>query len=594
MNIQHKSFAYILAIVALLACICAQAQTNTWLGSVDNDWHKPCNWSLNTVPDCNTDVVVPTSTVYPVITALGECRTLSITSAATNAVTLNSTGGGTLYVSSTNGGTCLGNPTVNGVSSAPVIGTITQPTCTVATGSVALSGLPSTGNWTVTGSPSGTLSGSGTTGTVSGLASGSYTFTVSINGGCGASTASTTAVINAAPVVPSAPSATITQPTCTTTTGTITINTQSNVTYSIDGSTYQVSNVFAGVAPGTYTIYVQSTSTGNCVASTTGQVVNSAPSLSAPVIGNITQPTCTVATGSVDLSGLPATGSWTITGSPSGSLSGSGSSATISGLAASTTFTFTVTQGGCTSSSSSSAVINAQPTGSSGSQTFSYTGGVQTFTVSSNVCATTISIDIAGAQGGTSYMDQNCPTLFHSPGGMGGRVQCTSCITVTPGQLLDIYVGGMGGNGNATNVACGQTPTGGASGYNGGGRGDSSGIHFAGAGGGGGSDIRTHGGGFATRLAVAGGGGGGGGSYTYANTNYGGPGGAATSAAGAGEGGGTDLTAWCGQGGTTSAGGAGATTGHSAGEDGILGVGGPSIYDATWGGGGLYGGGAVV
>ena len=153
-----------MVVVMLLACVSAQAQTNTWLGTVDNDWHKPCNWSLDTVPDCNMDVVVPTSTIYPLITALAECRTLSITSVDSNAVTLNSTGGGSLYVSSTNGGACPGNPAVNGIPTAPIVGTVTQPGCTVATGSVALSGLPATGSWTVTGSPSGTLTGSGTTG----------------------------------------------------------------------------------------------------------------------------------------------------------------------------------------------------------------------------------------------------------------------------------------------------------------------------------------------------------------------------------------------------------------------------------------------
>ena len=37
------------------------------------------------------------------------------------------------------------------------------------------------------------------------------------------------------------------------------------------------------------------------------------PSPPAPIVGTITQPTCTMATGSVDLSGLPASGTWTLT-----------------------------------------------------------------------------------------------------------------------------------------------------------------------------------------------------------------------------------------------------------------------------------------
>ena len=59
----------------------------------------------------------------------------------------------------------------------PIIGTIMQPTCSVATGSVVVSGLPSAG-WTLTRYPSGnTLSGTGTSVTISGLTDGSYTFT---------------------------------------------------------------------------------------------------------------------------------------------------------------------------------------------------------------------------------------------------------------------------------------------------------------------------------------------------------------------------------------------------------------------------------
>ncbi|MGC1391231.1 MAG: FISUMP domain-containing protein, partial [Bacteroidales bacterium] len=40
--------------------------------------------------------------------------------------------------------------TVNPLLTAPTVGTITQPTCSLATGSVVLSGLPATGTWTLT------------------------------------------------------------------------------------------------------------------------------------------------------------------------------------------------------------------------------------------------------------------------------------------------------------------------------------------------------------------------------------------------------------------------------------------------------------
>jgi len=64
--------------------------------------------------------------------------------------------------------------------STPTVGIITQPTCSVPTGSVVLSGLPS-GNWTI--NPGG-ITGSTTSTTVSGLAGGAYNFTVTNASGC--------------------------------------------------------------------------------------------------------------------------------------------------------------------------------------------------------------------------------------------------------------------------------------------------------------------------------------------------------------------------------------------------------------------------
>ena len=67
---------------------------------------------------------------------------------------------------------------------APSLGTITSPTCTMSTGSVVLTGLPS-GSWTLyrTGTSLATTSGTGSTTTISGLAIGTYSFAVS-NGTC--------------------------------------------------------------------------------------------------------------------------------------------------------------------------------------------------------------------------------------------------------------------------------------------------------------------------------------------------------------------------------------------------------------------------
>jgi hypothetical protein len=68
--------------------------------------------------------------------------------------------------------------TVFQAPSAPVVQSIVQPTCSEATGSVTLNGLPS-GTWTLTRNPGAIkTTGTGSSTTISGLSTGSYTFVV--------------------------------------------------------------------------------------------------------------------------------------------------------------------------------------------------------------------------------------------------------------------------------------------------------------------------------------------------------------------------------------------------------------------------------
>jgi hypothetical protein len=201
------------------------------------------------------------------------------------------------------------------------------------------------------------------------------------------------------------------------------------------------------------------------------------------------------------------------------------------------------------------ASINLIGTGvAGGSQTFSYTGAAQTFTVPNGV--TQITGHVVGASG----------HLIGGPGPAGVGEDVTATLPVTSGETLTVYVGG-------------SVPTNsGAGGFNGGGSG------CPGCGGGGASDIREGGMEVSNRIIVAAGGGG----VAFTGGFHGGNAGFTTGSAGEdafgfpGSGGG---------GGTQSAGGSGGTiSGGQDGSPGALGSGGNSPF-AGGGGGGYYGGG---
>jgi hypothetical protein len=286
-------------------------------------------------------------------------------------------GSHSIRVRSTTDNTCISSPTSVTVNAQPLtptdptLGSIIQPTCTVATGSVVLNGLPSTGAWTLTRTPGGTTTtGTGTSIIISGLATGTYTFTVTNASGC-ISSISANVVIDAQPLTPTAPAVgAITNPTCTVATGSVVLNglpstgtwtltrTPGSATTTGTGTSTTISEITSG----TYTFTV--TNASGCTSTASANVVIDAQPLTptAPTDGSITQPTCTVATGSVVLNGLPSTGAWTLTRTPGGTTTtGTGTSTTISGLAAGT-YTFNVTNAsGCISSASANVFIDAQP-----------------------------------------------------------------------------------------------------------------------------------------------------------------------------------------------------------------------------------------
>jgi len=206
---------------------------------------------------------------------------------------------------------------------------------------------------------------------------------------------------------------------------------------------------------------------------------------------------------------------------------------------------------------------------------FSYTGGEQTFTVPANV--TSINVALTGGSGGAGANGV--------AGGAGARV--IGDLTVTPGQVLYIEVGGTGGVASA--IAAG------AAGFNGGGAGGQ-GQPPGGGGGGGASDIRSVPRALAnslpSRLMVAGGGGGGGGGVLLgtggssgASNSPNGVNGQGDAAGGGGGGGATQLA-----GGIGGSGQVGVQPGVS-GSSAQGGAGGAGVSGGGGGGGGYFGGG---
>ncbi|MFT5823783.1 MAG: gliding motility-associated-like protein [Crocinitomix sp.] len=222
--------------------------------------------------------------------------------------------------------------------------------------------------------------------------------------------------------------------------------------------------------------------------------------------------------------------------------------------------------------------------------TFTYTGAIQTYTVPGGV--TSVQVEVCGAQGQAITLEQ----YDESVGGAGGYAIGT--LAVTPGEVLNIYVGGTGTE---------ATP-----GWNGGAAGGwgtpSDGDAGPGGSGGGASDVRQGGTAYGDRVIVGGGGGGGGRDYVNGwcqPCGTGGNGGVGGSLVG-GDGddpffdlGGFGLNPGAGgNGGTQVAGGLGGNGPEGPdGANGVIGVGAVGVpgnfsVGSGGGGGGYYGGGS--
>ncbi len=338
----------------------------------------------------------------------------------------------------------------------PTVGAITQPTCAISTGSVVLGGL-SSGNWIIN---PGAITGSGTSTTLSGLAPGTYNFTVTNDATC-TSTASATVVIDPITGVPNEPTINIVHPTCTVSTGVVTITSiTTGLTFSLNGGPYSAYPVGGyTLAEGTYTLSAQNA--GSCISPIASFTINVQPEIPEAPVANVTDPTCTSATGIVMITSTTSGYSFSLDGGayvayPVGGFVVTAGSHTLS----------TKNGGNCTSPVTN-IIVNAQPSTASSTVsagTIACFGENTTLTVSASggVAPYEYSLD------GVTFQTANTFTV--SAGSyivsVKGMNTCTTTTTVTVTEPTVISasstagsIGCYGGTATLTaNASGGTTP----------------------------------------------------------------------------------------------------------------------------------------
>ncbi|QSW90622.1 gliding motility-associated C-terminal domain-containing protein [Flavobacterium endoglycinae] len=305
-----------------------------------------------TQPTCSTATGSFTITnydsnnTYAVTPSAGVTRTGNTVTAPAGSYTLTASANGCTS-SSSSAAAVNAQPATPAV---PTLSSVTQPTCSTATGSFTITNYDSNNTYTVTPSAGVTRTGNTVT-----APAGSYTLTASANG-C-TSSSSSAAAVNAQPATPAVPTlSSVTQPTCSTATGSFTItNYDSNNTYTVTPSAGVTRTGNTVTAPaGSYTL---TASTNGCTSSSSSvAAVNAQPATPAvPTLSSVTQPTCSTATGSFTITNYDSNNTYTVT--PSAGVTRTGNTVT----APAGSYTLTASANGCTSSSSSSAVVNAQP-----------------------------------------------------------------------------------------------------------------------------------------------------------------------------------------------------------------------------------------
>jgi hypothetical protein len=154
----------------------------------------------------------------------------------------------------------------NGISAGSACGTniyVSDPSCTAATGSITITSSTTGIEYSFDGGAFGPYPAGGYTG----LAAGKHTITVKNASGC---TTTTDINLKTTPAAPDAPTYTLTDPTCTTATGTIVITSPTaGLEFSLDGGAFGAypSGGYSGVASGSHTLTVRNA--GGCTTAVT-------------------------------------------------------------------------------------------------------------------------------------------------------------------------------------------------------------------------------------------------------------------------------------------------------------------------------------
>lgn len=183
-----------------------------------------------------------------------------------------------------------------------------QPTCIAPTGSINITALP--------GETYSFNEGAFTTTTsYPNLVPGNYTIIAQNSFGCNSQPRTIT--ISAPPGAPALPTATVTQPTCVSPTGGITINGQTGFTYSVNGGPFTSTLVYSGFAPGS-SVTVKARTSDGCESANATINIGAIPGAPAQPTVSIIQPTCAVGTGTININAVSGI-EYSFNGGPFGS-----------------------------------------------------------------------------------------------------------------------------------------------------------------------------------------------------------------------------------------------------------------------------------